>query len=213
MDWYTQRSRTRQLEIEKREAELKYLKAQINPHFLFNTLNNLYGLSIERSAKVPGLLLNLSDFLSYSLYESSASKISIRKEIQLLQNFVTLETDRYEADRVVVQWELDETLFNEEIGSLLFFPLVENAFKHGVKEEIRNAQILIKLERLEVDTLLFEVTNTIGSNPTKEPSSGLGLVNLRRRLELLYPNRFQLNNEFVNHQYIASLKLIFNDEN
>lgn len=204
MDWYAEKNRARQLAIEKREAELKYLKSQINPHFLFNTLNNLYGLSIERSQKVPRLILQLSDFLNYSLYESAADQISVAKEMKLIEDFVALETERYE-QRVQVNWSIDETALDDLISPLLFVPLVENAFKHGVREALQQAQIDISLQR-QGDWLTIQVVNTIPDDGVDD-EPGIGLKNLTRRLELLYPGRYTLQAAEEDGIYRARLRL------
>lgn len=205
IDWNRQKNRSKQLEIEKRNAELKYLKSQINPHFLFNTLNNLYGLSTENSKKVPSLIVKLSDFLSYSLYESDVDQTKVSKEIKMIKDFVDLESERYE-ERVKVDWKLDESLYEEEIASLLFMPLVENAFKHGVREETKQATVNIQLNRAD-QWLVFQVQNTLSSEEETTNSSGIGLANLRRRLELLYPDKHQLTIDKGEIYFTAILKI------
>ncbi len=205
IDWYAERNRAKQLAIEKKEAELKYLKSQINPHFLFNTLNNLYGLSIEQSKKVPGLILKLSDFLDFALYESANEKIEVGKEIKLVKDFIDLETERY-PNRVAVNWEIEHSILDKKMAPLLFIPLVENAFKHGVREELREAKIDLTLRR-EKDHLVFTVKNSLPRDDWNDGSSGIGLKNLRRRLELLYPNTHNLYYEEGEVFFTAVLEL------
>ena len=205
MDWYDEKNRAKQLAIEKREAELNYLKSQINPHFLFNTLNNLYGLSIEQSQKVPNLILKLSDFLNYSLYEAKAEKISVGKEIKLVKDFVALESERYE-NRVAINWDIDDTIFDEKIAPLLFIPLVENAFKHGVREELYRAMVDLKLEE-ENSYLVFSVKNSLPQYESEKSVAGIGLNNLKRRLDLLYPNNYELKTKQEKESFLAILKL------
>lgn len=191
IDWFDQKNRAQQLEQEKVAAELQYLKSQINPHFLFNTLNNIYGLAIERSGKVPTLLLKLSDLLSYSLYESGGRFVDISRELQLIKDFIALEMERSD-NRVRVEWGVqEESLKGAEIAPLLLIPLVENAFKHGTREEIRRAEIAIQLEKNN-GQLLFRVRNTIPEEkPENQEESGIGLANVRRRLAILYPNQHE----------------------
>ena len=205
MDWYEQRNRAKQLLIEKRDAELKYLKSQINPHFLFNTLNNMYGLSIEKSKKLPNMILKLSDFLSYSLYESNTEKTSIGREMQLIRDFVELEIYRYE-NRVKVHWAIKSGLEDTPILPLLFMPLVENAFKHGVREEIKQAEIHIKLWK-EKRQLNFEVVNSRSDFHSDTATPGIGLNNLKRRLEIGYLGKYSLNTQVVENHFYATLKL------
>lgn len=205
LDWYDQKNKAKQLEVEKTEAELKYLKSQINPHFLFNALNSIYGLSLENSKKVPKLLLRLSDFLSYSLYESSTPIISLEKEIALIKNYIALEVERYE-DRVKVHWKVPEVFAPEiEIPPLLFIPLVENAFKHGVKEAMEKAEVWISLHQTN-NQLVFKVENTIVKN-IENNQEGIGLINLNKRLNILYPNRHELHTGIDNQKFTAILNL------
>jgi len=211
MDWYQQKNKAKQLEIEKRAAELKYLRAQINPHFLFNTLNNLYGLSLEQSKKVPSLILKLSDFLSYSLYDSAVEKLPLRKELKLMQDFIALEKERYEG-RLDLDWQVAETVnLAVEIAPLLLMPLVENAFKHGVKENIASTKISIHLGKNN-DILWFKVINTIPAQKTAKLPNGIGLKNLKRRLDLLYPNQHWLEIQPASYRFTASLKLQIYEE-
>lgn len=210
MDWYQQKNKAKQLEIEKRAAELKYLRAQINPHFLFNTLNNLYGLSLENSQKVPLLILKLSDFLSYSLYDSAEKKLPLFKELKLIRDFIDLEKERYEG-RLELNWQMGKNLDkNINIAPLLLMPLVENAFKHGVKENIEQTKITILLQQNE-NELQFQVVNTVPSKKEEQTPNGIGLKNLKRRLDLLYPNLHELITIPEKHQFTATLKLQINE--
>lgn len=207
MDWYRQRSRERKLEKEKIATELKYLKSQINPHFLFNTLNNLYGLSTEGSKKVPGLILKLSDFLSYSLYEAQGvNHSSLKKELDLVDDYIELETARFD-HRVNVKREID-CPHSEEVSvpPFLLIPLVENSFKHGVREEVRSTEIDIYLE-CKGQLLIFRISNTIAEGYTREEQGGIGLQNLRRRLDLLIPEKYELKTSIEENRYYAELKL------
>ncbi len=207
-DWFKEKNKIKQLEKEKISTELKYLKSQVNPHFLFNTLNNIYGLAIEKSDKVPGLILRLSDLLSYSLYESSQQKLPVEKELKLIRDYVDIEMERY-GNRVEVVWEIiDEEIKYLEIAPLLFFPLVENAFKHGVKEETGGAKIFIALKK-EKENLFFQVKNTvpIGYQDSESKKAGIGLSNVRRRLNLTYPDSYQLKIEELDNWFCVRLKI------
>ncbi len=205
-DWYAQKNKSKQLALEKREAELNYLRSQINPHFLFNTLNNLYGLSLERSKKVPQLLLQLSDLLSYSLYESSVDKTMLSKELKLVEDFIALERERY-GTRLQVEWEVDPQVdLTMEIAPLLFMPLVENAFKHGAQESIQQSKVSIELTYHD-ENIHFRVENNIPRNQggSSASTNGIGLKNLRRRLDLLYPDRYRLQTSRKGMIYTAQL--------
>lgn len=208
LDWYQESYMAKQILAQQQAAELQYLKAQINPHFLFNTLNNLYGLSLEESKKVPGMILKLSDILSYSLYESAVDRVPLEKEIHLVKDFISLEMERY-GDRMQVAFEIDEEVDEQvEIAPLLLIPLVENAFKHGVKEATEAIPIRIHIIQADKE-LIFEVQNQISEvlEPTPSKKQGLGLKNLKRRLDLVYPKRHQLETHRKADQYIAQLKI------
>ena len=212
LDWYEESYKAKQIIAAQKAAELNYLKAQINPHFLFNTLNSLYGLSLEGSKKVPQLILKLSDLLSYSLYESNVERISLTKEIALIHDFIELEKERY-GDRMEVKLNVSPDLEESiEIAPLLLIPLVENAFKHGVKEATQTIPIDIQLEK-QGNELIFEVKNKVPVQSELDQSSqnGLGLKNLGRRLDLLYPQKHNLSTQLKEDVFCAQLKLKLDD--
>ncbi|MEX1013822.1 MAG: histidine kinase, partial [Candidatus Paceibacterota bacterium] len=192
-----------QLKSEKLQAELDFLKSQVNPHFLFNTLNNLYGLALEQSKKVPELILKLSDLLSYSLYESDMTYVTLSKEIEMLENYISIEEERYEG-RADVEFNYDNSEVNGEIPPLLLMTLVENAFKHGVKEEIEFSKISIDL-KIDTQKILLKVTNTMPEIET--PKQGIGLKNLRKRLDILYNNEYELSATRRGELFVAELKI------
>jgi len=128
--WFQNQQLTQQLEKEKLEAELKFLKAQINPHFLFNTLNNLYALTLKKSNKAPEIVLKLSSLLDYMLYECNAPFVSLDKEIQLIKNYISLEKLRY-GNRLKIDFTVEGNTSEKQIAPMLILPLVENCFKHG----------------------------------------------------------------------------------
>jgi two-component system LytT family sensor kinase len=198
--------RAKVLENEKLQSELKYLKSQINPHFLFNTLNNIYGLSLENSKKTPDLILKLSDFLSFSLYESKQKFIPLSKEIQLMNDFIALEKDRFE-DRVNVTITLPEDLQNITIPPLILVPFVENAFKHSLKNEIGIANIDIKLEFTNND-LVYSLSNSKSKEAIPKPKShGIGLENIRKRLDIIYGPKYDLQITNEEERYYIMLKI------
>jgi LytS/YehU family sensor histidine kinase len=214
LKWYNESYIAKQVIAQQRSAELDYLKAQINPHFLFNTLNNLYGLSLESNKRVPDLILKLSDVLSYSLYESSKNSVNLENEISLIKNFVDLEKERYDG-RIKIHWAINVDKNRQaEIAPLLLIPFVENAFKHGAMNTTHQTEIIIKL-LLKNNILTFEVINDINynDNPIEESKSGLGLENLKRRLELVYSNSFTLNSKVEDSKYYAFMKIDLNASN
>ena len=190
-DWKEKEKQSEALKLEKTETELKYLKSQINPHFLFNTLNNIYGLSLENSKKVPNLILKLSDFLSFSLYETNEKLIPLTKEIDLIKNFIDLQTSRFE-DRVHVSMSFPNNIENLSIPPMIFIPFVENAFKHSLKNETQKASVDIEL-KLENNMIVFVVENSKQKmDDISTQKGGLGLINITRRLDLLYKENYVL---------------------
>lgn len=181
-----------QLNQEKTDAELKILRNQLQPHFLFNNLNNIYSMVISGDKLAGSSLLKLSDILSYMLYECNVEKIDLNKEIQLIRNYIELEKLRYE-DRLEISFEAQGDISGQLISPLLLMPFLENAFKHGVAKSERKSWVRIHLF-VEGKTLHYLVENSI--QETHEESikvtSGIGLSNVRKRLEILYPHRHQL---------------------
>ncbi len=189
LDWYEERNRNRKLALEKREAELKYLKAQINPHFLFNALNNIYGLALERSRNVPRLILKLSELLSFSIYESSSEYITLKQEIELIEGYIELERSRYEG-KVNIKFDIAEDLDPKmKIGPLLLMPLVENAFKFC---DTSDATPYVHFSMSVKGTVLFFSSENSIVDELQESTDGIGLKNLKRRLQLLYPDHHTL---------------------
>jgi len=184
LNWFQNRKETEALRQEKTDAELKFLKSQTNPHFLFNTLNSIYGLALEKSEKTPSLILKLSDILSYTLYESNVDKIPLIKELTLIENIISLEKERYEK-RVTVTYKVDGNIDDIEIPPLILVPFIENAFKHGLKNEIKKGWINI-LVKTEEDLLSFSVENSYTEVEEHNEKRGLGLENVSRRLDLIY---------------------------
>ncbi len=198
--------RAKTLENEKLQSELKYLKSQINPHFLFNTLNNIYGLSLENSKKTPELILKLSDFLSFSLYESTQKFILLEKEINLLNDFIDLEKSRFD-DRVAVEVSIPENINQISIPPLILVPFVENAFKHSLKNETRIAHIFVKLEVVD-GQLIYEVKNSKPDQTIEDSSpKGIGLENIKKRLNILYDDQYELQIEDEDKLYSIVLKI------
>lgn len=196
------------LENEKLQSELKYLRSQISPHFLFNTLNHIYGLSLDNSKKVSQLILKLSDFLSFSLYESKQSFIPLKKEIELMNDFITLEKSRFD-DRVEISVFLPkfETL-KGSIPPLILVPFVENAFKHSLKGKSKKVKIDIKLIVME-QILNFTVKNSKDeqAKTSNSKSNGLGLSNIKKRLDIIYEKGYSLDILNLESEYIIDLKI------
>lgn len=182
-------------------TELKLLKEQLNPHFLFNTLNNLYGLALEKSDKAPDLVLRLSNILDYMLYQTNETFVPLSQEIQLIENYIAIEQHRFEGRypiRFIAEGNFDNTL----IAPLLFLPLVENCFKHGIRKAISNSYIHIQIRR-ESDSILFDSENSYENGLSH--AGGIGLSNLERRLEMLYKNAYDFKIDHSGGIFKASL--------
>jgi len=207
MHWYDEEGRAQQLKKEKLEAELKFLKAQIHPHFLFNLLNNIYGLSLANSPKTPELILKLSSLLNYILYECNVPLVSLDKEIELLKDYISLEKIRY-GERLSISFNVIGNTGGIKIAPLLLFPFVENSFKHGASNEPDDSWIEINLE-VNPNQLILSVKNSY-THAAESEQSGIGLQNVKRQLELLYKDKHILNFEIVDSVY--SVKLILESE-
>lgn len=199
-----------QLEREKLGAELKLLKSQINPHFLFNTLNNLYALTINQSNKAPLMVHRLSELMSYMLYDSNQSEVLLEKEIQYIKNYIDLEKIRY-GHRLEVKFNIYGEADGIMIAPLLLLPLVENSFKHGARNQLNGGWIHIDLE-IQKTRITFKVEN---SKPDFEDGQnapgGIGLSNVRRRLDHLYKENHSLQLFDESDTHMAVLKLHVNE--
>jgi sensor histidine kinase YesM len=194
-----------QLRIEKQDAELNYLKSQTNPHFLFNTLNNIYSLARDKNDLAPESILRLSKILRYMLYETGGAFIAIEQELKIMEDYISLEKLRYD-ESLRINFNYDVEDMKQSLPPLLLIPLVENAFKHGVSESRGNPFVDIHLS-IKNRQLFFLVKNSdemIGSDATVKEN--IGLANLRRQLELLY-NDFNLSASRNQNVFTASLKI------
>jgi LytS/YehU family sensor histidine kinase len=199
------RQATQQLRIEKQQAELNYLKSQTNPHFLFNTLNNIYALSREKSDLAPESILRLSKILRFMLYETSGEYIAVEQELKIIGDYIALEKLRYdESLRVSFHDDIDNR--KQALPPLLLMPLVENAFKHGVSETRGQAFVDIHLSIKQRQLLLVVKNSVEGPAGEKEVRENIGLSNLRRQLQLLYTD-YNLSVNREEHQFSATLKI------
>lgn len=204
IDWYGQQLIIQRITVEKLNAELNFLRAQVNPHFLFNVLNNLYALTLKKSELAPDVVLKLSEMMEYMLYDSNDEKVSLEKEISYLNSYIELERLRF-SGAANITLNNNTSLNGAEIAPLLLLPLVENAFKHGLSKQPENGWLKINIG-LEGKTFSFFIENFKPSSTSDKRNGGIGLSNLRNRLELLYPNRHQLALEDKKNTF--SVKLI-----
>ena len=202
-DWYDDQQSKRDLQKMQLQSELKFLKTQINPHFLFNSLNNLYALTLIKSDLAPQVVLRLSDILRYVLYETSEGKVDLQKELQHLSDFVSLEQMRV-GDRVKVEIDLEEPMKDFLVEPMLFLTLIENAFKHGAQSASEEGWVKITGTSLVGGYSLF-VENSKPIEYQASAHGGIGLDNLKKRLNFIYPESHELI--IVNEEYKYSVKL------
>jgi len=197
------------LEKEKQrvQEELKALKAQINPHFFFNTLNNIYSMSLDKDERLPGTVLQLSELMRYFLYESKEDLVPLSKEIQVLKDYIALQKIRSN-EQLIVEALFENDTRQQKIAPLLLITFLENAFKHGAKGETGTTFINLTI-RLANNLLTFSLENNKGKVDLVEKTDhkGLGLENVKRRLELIYPGRHQLSISDKGNSFAINLQL------
>lgn len=204
-----QRFRQADLSAAQSRSELQLLQSQLSPHFLFNTLNSLYGLSINDHHKVPALLVKLSDLLRYSIYDVKEMFVPLSSEIAYIQNYIDFEKIRI-GERLELKTAITPvTSADIQIAPMLLIVFVENAFKHAKNTHSKNIRVEISLQTWE-NRILFAVKNSYEERPVKKPDnhSGLGLDNTMKRLKALYPDQHQLLIEKKDNQYIVNLQLM-----
>ena len=197
--------RIREKEKQLLEAELNFLKSQIQPHFFFNTLNNLYSLTLKKSDEAPEVVLKLSDLMSYMLYETNTPKVSLNKEISYLQNYIDLERLRF-GKNLHLQFSIEGETDGVYLPPLVLILFIENSFKHGARNVANALEIDIDL-KVEDSFLFFTVTNPFAENASVKNKTGIGLKNAKRRLELLYGNNYNLNVLKTGNLFTVSLKI------
>jgi len=206
VDWFELEAKKKEIQNEKLIAELNFLKAQINPHFLFNTLNNLYYLAYSKSENTTEVIAKLSQMMRYMIYDSNHPKVLLSKEIEYMQSYISLEKMRL-SNQVPIQFEIEGNTENVWITPLIFITFLENAFKHGVINNNPNAWVKIFI-RLKDKECVYTVENSkppVKAEPTEK--SGIGLKNVQRRLELSYPGQYTLLIEDKPHVYFVQLNL------
>ncbi len=196
--------------MEQKQGELDLLQSQLSPHFLFNTLNNLYGISLTQSSRIPKLLLQLSDLLRYAVYDTKNSFVDVSDEAKYIHNFIDFEKIRI-GERLMLDIEIEDLAGSGiMVAPMVFIVFIENAFKHAKDSFDSKIYISIRLFA-EGDKLIFKVSNSFGQvrpgNETVNRHSGLGLINTKKRLELLYKNNFLLQQKVEDRLYHVELQL------
>lgn len=195
-----------QMEKNKLETEVKFLKSQINPHFLFNTLHNIYTLTIIKPERASEQLLKLSDLLRYMLYDSNQERVPLEREVEYLKNYLGLAKLK-DSRGMDISFTINESIKSIKVAPLLFIPFVENAFKHSQNEKLEKGYIYISLNIIG-EKITFEVDNSKPQNEyNKDEVGGIGLKNIQQRLKLLYPNKYNLDINETNDSFKIKLEL------
>jgi sensor histidine kinase YesM len=210
LTWLKERDRNRALREEQFKIKLEYLKNQIQPHFFFNTLNNLYSLSLESSDKVPDTIIKLSKLMEYVLYDIEGVKfVPLIKEIDYIQNYIEIEKLRFENVEVAIN--IESNIDEVKVPPLLLISLIENAFKHG---GYNNEKLKIKINcKIVNDTLQFDIINNFVLSPSIKSQKGIGLTNTKKRLKLIFKKNFSLEQQIKFNYYIIQLQIpIYNED-
>jgi sensor histidine kinase YesM len=206
-NWINTQNLANEAERKRLATELQLLKAQLNPHFLFNTFNNLYVLALQKSDKTPSVISRMSNLFHYILYECNAVEVPVSKEIKLIEDYIQLETLRY-SDRLKISFEKEVENSECLIPPMLLYTFVENCFKHGCSPDPGLPWIKL-LIHVSHDSFLFEASNSIheGNHEAFELKGGVGLMNVKRRLELIYPKNHQLEIRKENDTFFVRLRI------
>jgi len=201
--WFRQNSQIANLEKEKVDAELSFLRQQINPHFYFNTLNNLYALSLTKDERTPEVILQLAELMRYVIYKGKEKTVLLIEELKYIEDYIQLQQIRLHKQ---LDYRFEKNISNESllIPPLLFINLIENAFKHGIEPATKDCFLHLSLKSQE-QQLIFTCTNSFEEQ--KDHQEGTGLKNLRRRLELLFPNQHKLTTNINQKVFEASLTI------
>ena len=205
IDWSIEKRRNEDLAQLQLSTELKYLRTQIQPHFFFNTLNNLYALTLKKSDKAPRLVIKLSEMMQYVLYEVTSSRASLLQEINHINNFIDIERMRYN-DSVECELDITGNIEDVEVPPLLFLSFVENCFKHGLRKN-DFVKINMSFEIVNKNYLKFKLSNNFNPNAENKEKHGIGIVNAKRRLSLLFFNDYELKTEVIGDIYKLYLKI------
>lgn len=205
--WYQQREMTLKAEKQRTVAELQLLKAQLHPHFLFNTLNNLYSHTMESSPRSPEIVMKLSELLRFMIYESNTPKIPLTKEIGLIKSYITLEQMRY-GDRLDISIVVKGDIGKYQIAPFLLLPFVENAFKHGTSRQLDQCWISLNLS-LEGSHMYFKLVNSIEPDAEEYQAKpgGMGLLNAKKRLNLMYKDRYSFEAKRLEDVFVVDLEV------
>ncbi|MEZ5030094.1 MAG: histidine kinase [Saprospiraceae bacterium] len=213
-DWIRGEREKRRIQTQTMQSELRFLKSQINPHFLFNTLNSLYALTIKKSDLAPEIVLRLADMMRYMLYECNEKWVPLRREIAYVENYLELEKLRH-GSKADVTFQTDGEVNDQRIAPLMFIPFLENSFKHGLARSLSTGFVHVHLH-VGSDHVVFMIENSKADTqpqPEARTFGGIGLTNVRKRLEMLYPGQHELLIEHDPLTYRVRLTLQFLEDN
>jgi hypothetical protein len=190
--WYDNKQAQQILTQERLQAELKFLKTQIHPHFLFNTLNNLYALTLKKSDKAPETVLKLSELINYMLYECTSDEVPLSKELKFIRNYIDIEKMRY-GEKLDVEIRVTGEVGERKIAPLILLPFVENCFKHGASEDLQQSWVKLTVD-VQPHVIIIKVENNKASENghAHHRKEGIGIQNAKRRLDLVYPKAHEL---------------------
>ncbi|MEO6131973.1 MAG: histidine kinase [Saprospiraceae bacterium] len=207
-DWQRHQRDRKELETQRMQSEIKFLKSQINPHFLFNTLNSLYALTLKKSDKAPEIVIKLSEMMRYMLYECNERRVPLQKEVNYIENYLAMEKLR-QSGQADIMFKVEGQVADQMIAPLIFIPFLENSFKHGLNHQISEGYVHVIMKVLG-EKLLLRILNSKPKHsvmPLEKQNGGIGLANVRRRLSLLYPNQYKLDIEDSEKEHIVELSL------
>ncbi|MBP2833011.1 histidine kinase [Aquimarina sp. U1-2] len=205
IDYAKNLRKTKELEKQSLKTELSLLKTQLQPHFFFNTLNNVYSLTLEKSDQAPETVVKLSEFMSYIIYQGNKKRVSLLDEVKYIQNYIDLERLRF-GDRVEVKFSISGRIEGFKIPPLLLLQFVENSFKHGTSYELGKVKLYLNLE-VKGDWLIFTTHNKKRIETEDCKKKGIGLKNTTRRLKLLYESNYDLHIDENETDYTITLKI------
>ncbi|MGI8597912.1 MAG: sensor histidine kinase [Chitinophagaceae bacterium] len=203
-EWAIKQKVWLQSEKDKIDAQLQLLKAQLHPHFLFNTLNNIYSFALEQSPKTPEMILKLSSLLSYMLYDCKSDEVLLEKEVEVMKNYIDLEKERY-GDKIDISLNVEGEIHDKYISPLLILPFIENAFKHGTSEQLDNPWLSVDISVKDSELKCKVVNSKNEFVPFHE--NGVGIDNVKKRLEYLYANKHELKLADEGEFFVVSLLL------
>ncbi len=208
-DYYDHKVNLEKIEKEQKISELNFLKSQMNPHFLFNTLNNLYSLSMKGAKKTPEAILQLSNLLSYMLYEGTKDKVTLEKEIHHLNDYIELEKLRF-GNRLNLQLEMFGDFGKIMVSPMIIIPLAENAFKHCSLNERGKIDIKMKIEAIGGE-LHINTINPVVNTEKKNDNNGIGIKNLNKRLQIIYPQKHIFNIREYDQKFHVNLTIAIDE--